>query len=204
MNRNTGKKEYRKKENSKKACPSKLQRSRGVAILFTVLTAILLLSIGLSIVSISIRQVTLSSTGRESEYAFYAANTALECALYWDLQIPDIDTASNKRYFAHTGSGQSNANINNVKCSNNSLEYFNSDLINSDSDNMYTFWVRITNTFTNTEQCAEVEIKKERYTDTNGNPKIRSTIQTRGYNVSDCDSTSPKAVERGLELSYTN
>jgi hypothetical protein len=32
------------------------------------------------------KQVLLSSLGRDSQFAFYAADTAAECALYWDLR----------------------------------------------------------------------------------------------------------------------
>src|SRR5690606_31977989 len=30
------------------------------------------------------KQIVLSSTARQSQYAFYAADSAMECALYWD------------------------------------------------------------------------------------------------------------------------
>ena len=52
--------------------------------LFAVFIAGLMTSIGLAIFNIALKEVALSGTGRESQFAFYAADTGAECALYWD------------------------------------------------------------------------------------------------------------------------
>ena len=46
----------------------------------------LLLSIGISIYNITLKELILSSYGRNSQFAFYAADTGLECALYWNIK----------------------------------------------------------------------------------------------------------------------
>ena len=51
------------------------------------LIASIALSLGASIFNIVQKQVTLSSIGRESQFAFYAADMATECALYWDIRF---------------------------------------------------------------------------------------------------------------------
>lgn len=56
----------------------------GFTILLAALVASLVLSLGVSIFSIARKSVTLSTLGRDSQFAFYAADTAAECALYWD------------------------------------------------------------------------------------------------------------------------
>lgn len=66
---------------------STLYASAGFTVLFAVLVGSLLLSIGLSIAHIAIREVTLSTAGKESNYAFFAADTGIECALYWDINV---------------------------------------------------------------------------------------------------------------------
>ncbi len=57
---------------------------------FTLLLAVLITSIILSMsVGISvfiIKELLISSTGRESQKAFFAADSGVECALYWDLK----------------------------------------------------------------------------------------------------------------------
>lgn len=56
----------------------------GFVILYAVVLASLVLAVGISIISIATKQVSISGFGRESQYAFYAANTGTECALFWD------------------------------------------------------------------------------------------------------------------------
>lgn len=59
---------------------------KGITLLIAVLTAGVLLSISLAIFNIAIKELVISSTGRESQVAFYAADSGVECALYWDGQ----------------------------------------------------------------------------------------------------------------------
>lgn len=62
------------------------RRRAGFAMLYAVLVASLLLSIGLAIFNLTIKELLLSSLGRDSQFAFYAADTGAECALYWDFE----------------------------------------------------------------------------------------------------------------------
>lgn len=59
---------------------------RGFTVLLSLLVAALLLILGLSMFTIVQKQVVLSSIGRDSQLAFYAADTGAECALYWDFR----------------------------------------------------------------------------------------------------------------------
>lgn len=61
-----------------------IKKDRGVALLFAVLVAGLLMSIGLAIYNLSVWELLLSYARRESLYAFYAAESGVECAIYWD------------------------------------------------------------------------------------------------------------------------
>lgn len=54
----------------------------GFVILFTILIASIILLIGFGIFSIATRETVLSSTSREAQAAFYAADAGVECALY--------------------------------------------------------------------------------------------------------------------------
>jgi len=74
-----------KKEN--KACPTKLKRSGGFALLFAVLVSSLLLTIGLSILNISLKELSISTASKQSIYAYYAADSGREYALFEDLKI---------------------------------------------------------------------------------------------------------------------
>jgi len=60
--------------------------SRGFTLLLAALVASIVLALGTSIYEIATKEVQLSSLGRDSQFAFYAADTAAECALYWDFR----------------------------------------------------------------------------------------------------------------------
>ncbi len=64
---------------------------RGFTILLAALIASLVLALGISVFSIAQKQLILSSTGRNSLLAFYAADTAAECALYFDMRGAAFD-----------------------------------------------------------------------------------------------------------------
>jgi hypothetical protein len=59
-------------------------RRGGFTAFFAVLVSALALAIGLSIYDLLLRELTLSQTARDSQSAIFAADTGVECALYWD------------------------------------------------------------------------------------------------------------------------
>ena len=63
---------------------------RGFTIFFAVLVASLSLSIGLAIYDLFVRELLLSQTATQSQYAIYAADTGIECALYWDIRFASL------------------------------------------------------------------------------------------------------------------
>ncbi len=69
-------------------------RQRGFTLLLAALVASIVLALGSSIFTIAKKQVTLSSLGRDSQFAFYAADTAAECALYYDVRLSSFATSS--------------------------------------------------------------------------------------------------------------
>lgn len=66
---------------------------RGFTILLAALVASLTLALGISVFTIAQKQLVLSSIGRNSQYAFYAADTAAECALYYEMRHNAFDTS---------------------------------------------------------------------------------------------------------------
>ncbi len=67
-------------------CMSQFKKQKGFTLLMAALVASLVLTLAIAIISIVQKSVALSSIGRESQFAFYAADSGAECALYWDLQ----------------------------------------------------------------------------------------------------------------------
>lgn len=61
----------------------KTDAEAGFALLMTLIVVGVVLSVGVAILDLSIKQVRLSTNARESEEAFHAANAGMECARYW-------------------------------------------------------------------------------------------------------------------------
>lgn len=62
----------------------------GFALLFSVLVSSLLLTIGLSIFSITLKELSISTSARQSIYAFFAADSGREEMLYRDLKLGNV------------------------------------------------------------------------------------------------------------------
>jgi Tfp pilus assembly protein PilX len=64
---------------------------RGVALLVSVIFTAVMLSFAFLITSLAYKQTILARTARDSAYAFYAADAALECLLRFDQRDPEND-----------------------------------------------------------------------------------------------------------------
>ncbi len=58
--------------------------NKAFTLFVSLIVAAFLLAVGFSIGNILIKQLTLASSGSGSQIAFYAADSAAECALFWD------------------------------------------------------------------------------------------------------------------------
>lgn len=61
----------------------KMNNQSGFALLMTLIVVSVIISIGLSVLDLAIKQVELASNSKDSEIAFHAANAGMECAQYW-------------------------------------------------------------------------------------------------------------------------
>lgn len=184
----------------------KTKKQKGFTLLFAVLVSTLIISISATVISIAIRQTIISGTSRESQYAFYAANTALECVFYWD-KI-GITNATTSVIFPAPGETRLAASeLNDVKCLGGNITTgsgFVTDFANKPWDtgtpNETIVFIEVKDTESTAaasphKYCAQATITKE-----NVSGRIETTIDARGYNT--CDLTAPRAVERGLVNKY--
>jgi hypothetical protein len=170
----------------------KLQKNKGFTLLFAVLVSVLVLAVGTSIISIALRQVVLSGVGRDSQYAFYAANTGIECALFWDLN----------------GGVTFQSSLNNPglgpipRCANSdNIEITFEDLGENTHTSDFTLeFNNISDVDISVPYCVDVTVTKNEETGPGGLDRIATTIMSRGYNT--CVPDNPRRIERGLELSY--
>ena len=61
---------------------------KGFVILYAVLLVSIVLIISLSLFNITYKQILVSQVNRESQHVFYAADSGLDCAKYWDKVYP--------------------------------------------------------------------------------------------------------------------
>lgn len=151
----------------------------GFTLLFASLVASLLLAVGIAIFDITIKEVILASTARDSAYAIYTADTGLECAFYWDFKNAGLNVSA----FATSSQSYPNASI---TCNNQTI-----------APTVLATLTAATTTFTLTmapqPYCATVTVAKW------GSP-VRTTITSHGYNT--CNASDPRRIERALQANY--
>ncbi len=90
------------------------ETKKGFTLFVAVLVAALVLAIGFSIGNIALKQLMIAGSGGGSLVAFYAADSAIECATYWDRkdhlgntwqQSPFGTTTLDISDFDHTATG---------------------------------------------------------------------------------------------------
>lgn len=160
---------------------------RGIALLVTMIFMSVMLAFGLTLASLGYKQSVLASTAAQSQYAFYAADAALECALYADQKQQAF------LYDTHDATHEPDPAIIAENCGGtyvadapvNDYEYTASQLIFSE---------RIS--FDGNTRCADVTVYKT--------SDDRTYLYAEGYNVS-CATVSAntsRVVVRGLDVKY--
>jgi len=154
----------------------------GFVILFAVTLASILLAIALGVSNIALNEVNFSASVKDSDNAFYAADTGAECALYND------QTASNT--FVQSGGGST------ITCLNTPV-----NVTQTGSSPLLTWTFNIANMSSSGGSCAAVTLTRD-FT----NPSYPITVlDSKGYNVGDgsCNSSNPNRTEREVQLNYS-
>lgn len=168
---------------------SKYNSQKGFVAVFAVLLAVIVLAISIGIANISYKEVVLSSSAREANSAFFAADSGAECLLYWDIKA---------QVFPRTASG---AQIDCFGMTQNTsfspIPYNNEGAVPS-----YAFGYE----FDLGDSCARIEVHK--YVEESG--VFYTKIESKGYNMScaERDSIVPgtvvasRLVERAVRATY--
>lgn len=148
--------------------------NKGFTLILAVLISSIVLAIGLAMFNISVKQTLLSYTARESHFAFYAADSGLECTEYWEYVNDWFNIAK-------TPPG----NTDNITCNGSSIAVTYST---AGANFIRTFTLNLGTP--PDAPCAEVTITKT---------ATPSTImESRGYNT--CDTNNPKRTERAIRI----
>jgi hypothetical protein len=84
--------------------------NRGFTIFFAMLVGSLALAVGAAIYDLTVREIDLSAAASQSQYAIYAADTGVECALYWDSKYGGSGSAFGTSTTGTWGSSPINCN----------------------------------------------------------------------------------------------
>lgn len=167
----------------------KKSRHQGFTLFIAVLLTSILLSIALSLANFTVKQSIISSFGRESQFSFYAADSGIECAFYYDLKDTNVFATS------------SDSTVYNLRAPAGSLKFCNGvDITTVRSEVISTTAATTTFGYTFLPQtyCVSVIVGKS------GN---QTTVEARGYNrgsgptctVSGADN---RRVERAVRVRY--
>ncbi len=190
---------------------------KGFTLLFGVLITGLLFSMVLTIAGIVVRQLIISGVGRESQIAFYAADSALECVRYYDrrgdFDVPEIPPASlncNGNSFAQDETDENTTcEYNNPSGANDDFCPENDDLFqdaNSDGQhdggiqNYRKIVYRKQNTTQLTDSSPEADFVIMKRKGPLALADNRTTVTVNGRNTNNVDSS--RRVERTLKETY--
>lgn len=153
------------------------KKEKGFVALFTVLIVSVILAMAIGIASISLKEIVLSSGASEGSKAFYAADSGVECALYYDRINPAQGTF-----------------LTNLKC--NGILPIN-PLSSSDfeSPEVYDFEIPFG---ADGELCAKIKVKRFITTGLG----YTFLIESKGSNLPCGPNDNPKKVERSIRVTY--
>ncbi len=159
--------------------------NRGFTLLLAALVAAIVLSLASSIFTVAQKQLVLSSIGRDSQFAFYAADTAAECALYWDLRPGGPGFPS-----------EDGGEVPGVTCDGVPAENVDIDVQGQRVTTSFDLNLFAQSDHSPLGYCVRVSVQRQE-----ANPT--TLIHADGYNV-DCAQrdTSPRALQRSVELKY--
>ena len=156
----------------------------------------MLLLIGVSIFNVSLRELAISQSAKDSQLAFYAADSARECALYWDIKKAAFT------FCLSDGCGTKNTGLAEIKCNENTINLSSPTI----SGNTYTYnfspFFKYGNADDQVLPMADLILTKKFVTQVSGLigglGDVVSTLNIQGHNTG----SSGRRVERGIYQTY--
>ena len=160
---------------------------RGFALLVAIVLSSVAAVITFALTSLAYKNLVLASDATQSQFAFYAADSALECELLGDKGNVSFPYQS----------GKSNLTNATIQCEGNPVtlqaKWYDSDTIEYQSQ----FNININGDSTGT-RCARITVYKQ-----DGSPgHTETSIYGEGLNLSCTDTNNPRVLERGIKASY--
>jgi Tfp pilus assembly protein PilX len=172
----------------------RLKTKQGFVSLFAVLMSLVILAITIGISTVAFKENVLAFSAREGSYAFFAADTGLECALYHD----------SEGVFSDLLNGISSPAVSNFDCA----DFAPATTIPSGSS-IVNFKIENLN-MAGRDRCVEVSVDKDAQMPdpvTPGNFISATKIYSNGFNINCADvlnASSNRVVNRLLIATYPN
>lgn len=173
----------------------KFQESKkGAVLLIAILMASVMLTVGLGVYHRTYKEIYLATFWKQVMFAFSAADTGFECALYRDLHPPAAPAGA--VYFA-TSSSSVFPVPHSFSCGGGMITISPLDIKTDEISSVTYKYATTTASFSSMFNTFSVDVVKI----TNITVGTTTTkIISRGYNTS--DTTNPRRVERGLKIEY--
>jgi hypothetical protein len=183
-----------------------MNKQRGFVILYAVLLVSIVLTVSLTLLNITLKQLILSLVARESSYAFYAADSAKTCAQYWDSHYDDSNPFGWFEYNLATSEYEfTDPTQQSFFCGRGKVNAVTVPVPHNDrADTVSTFTVVFPVADDQRLTCANVEVTK--YTNRSNLELFGKTlIKVHGYNFYDtardvCPQATDRATERGISV----
>jgi len=192
---------------------SKSAKTAGFTLFVAMIVSSLLLAVGFSIGNIILKQLLLSGSGKESQVAFYAADSGVECAQFWDTRNSEGVTLSSDGPFATSTESEVNSiTVPGLRCGAGDVYATKISSQTTHKDATSTLVIDYSGGELGYKACAIVKVVKGFTTVTNTDNSTSeipfTTITSRGYNSgltsdkTNCDTSNARTVERGLVVQY--
>lgn len=166
-------------------------KQSGVSIFIAVTIMGILILISFAVVNITIKSSQFASTGRDSQYAFYAADAGIECAVYWDGKFDSFATSTPGSVTCAANPAITTNSQNPIAGTTTASRVGGG----TDANPTSVFGLSFNTGSEPVNSCAIITVRKYYQ-----GGALRTYIKSRGYNT--CDTTNPRRVERGVEVTY--
>jgi hypothetical protein len=165
---------------------------KGFTILFAIVIVSVVVSIGISLSLLALKEFAFSNTLRESQFAYYAAETGTQCALYYLSSDPTSFTNNATQHIICNGEDQNFTNLTSVSPGTTRRKLFHfADYVNASEGKSYPFIYYVT--IYKTGEPRNIEITTEGY-NTGGTVAVKTQRRQKLQVESGSIATNPDVV----------
>jgi hypothetical protein len=160
--------------------------SAGFVLLYAMMLSSIIFAVALGVTNITMKELNFATSAKSTNEAFLAADTGIECALFWDKTDPTLN--------AYIISGNVGSLSDYVFCGDNNITIYR----DSWDGNIGIWHFYLPYIGASEFACAKVTVTKDIGDDT-------ASFVSRGYNVTEdyyCNYSGDGQVERKIEANY--